>query len=113
MREVAGEGPWADKLKNVRNITLGSAEGYYQLLEPLSSHLDIWQTTYLQVLSGDDAVYRWVSGTGLRPFLDALEGEEREAYAHEYKRRLAKAYPMRASGKVLFPFQRLFVVAKR
>lgn len=113
MREVAAGGPWAAKLKGVRNIVLGSPQGYYEMLEPLTAHLDIWQTTYLQVLTGDDAVFRWVSGTGLRPFLAALEGEERDAYAHEYKTRLRAAYPMRASGKVLFPFQRLFVVAKR
>jgi trans-aconitate 2-methyltransferase len=113
MRDVAADGPWASKLAKVRNIVLGSSQGYYELLEPLSSSLDIWQTTYLQVLSGDDAVYRWVSGTGLRPFVGALEGEEREAFIAEYKSRLATAYPMRASGKTLFPFQRLFVVAKR
>ena len=113
MREVASQGPWAAKLKDVRNIVLGSAQGYYELLEPLAAHLDIWQTTYLQVLTGDDAVFRWVSGTGLRPFLAALEPAEREAYSHEYKTRLRRAYPMRASGEVLFPFQRLFVVARR
>lgn len=113
MRDVAGEGPWAAKLRNVRNIVLGSARGYYEMLEPLTAGLDIWQTEYLQVLSGEDAVLRWVSGTGLRPFVNALEGDEREAYIAEYKRRLAEAYPMRASGKTLFPFQRLFVVARR
>jgi len=113
MREVAAEGPWAAKLKNVRNMVLGRAEHYYELLEALSASLDIWQTSYLQVLTGDDAVYRWVSGTGLRPFLNALDGGEREAFVDEYKKRLAQAYPIRASGKTLFPFQRLFVVATR
>ena len=113
MRDVAASGLWAGKLKGVRNIVLGTEQGYYEMLEPLASHLDIWQTTYLQVLSGEDAVYRWVSGTGLRPFLEALDAQEREAYAREYKARLNQAYPMRASGKTLFPFQRLFVVARR
>ncbi|HWA91184.1 MAG TPA: trans-aconitate 2-methyltransferase [Rhizomicrobium sp.] len=112
MREVAASGPWAAKLAGVRNIVLGSAQGYYELLEPLSSHLDIWHTTYLQVLEGEDAVYRWVSGTGLRPFTGALEGAERDAFIAAYKARLDEAYPRRASGKTLFPFQRLFVVAK-
>jgi trans-aconitate 2-methyltransferase len=113
MRDVAAEGPWADKLKGVRNIVLGSEQGYYEMLEPLSSHLDIWQTTYLQVLDGDDPVLRWVSGTGLRPFVQALEGEEREAFVGEYKKRLNVAYPIRKSGKTLFPFQRLFAVARK
>ncbi len=113
MRDVAASGLWAGKLKGVRNIVLGTEQGYYEMLEPLASHLDIWQTTYLQVLSGEDAVLRWVSGTGLRPFLEALDAQEREAYTREYKIRLNQAYPTRASGKTLFPFQRLFVVARR
>ena len=113
MRAVAADGPWAPKMKNVRDQVLGTARGYFDILETHAVALDIWETTYLQILSGEDAVFRWVSGTGLRPFLDALEGAEREAYISEYKKRLAEAYPMRPSGKVLFPFQRLFVVARR
>ncbi len=113
MRDVAADGPWAAKLKGVRNIVLGSEQGYYGMLEPRASYLDIWQTTYLQVLDGEDPVLRWVSGTGLRPFVQALEGEEREDFTREYKKRLNAAYPMRKSGKTLFPFQRLFVVARR
>jgi trans-aconitate 2-methyltransferase len=113
MRDVAAEEPWAAKLKDVRNIVLGSEQGYYEMLEPRASYLDIWQTTYLQVLDGDDPVLRWVSGTGLRPFVQALEGQEREDFTREYKKRLNAAYPMRKSGKTLFPFQRLFVVARK
>ncbi|HEX4295861.1 MAG TPA: trans-aconitate 2-methyltransferase [Rhizomicrobium sp.] len=113
MRDVAAGGLWSGKLRGVRNIVLGTEQGYYEMLEPLASHLDIWQTTYLQVLSGEDAVFRWVSGTGLRPFLEALDAQEREAYSREYKTRLNQAYPTRANGKTLFPFQRLFVVARR
>jgi trans-aconitate 2-methyltransferase len=113
MREVAEQGPWAAKLKTVRNLILGTAQGYYNILEPHASALDIWETTYLQILEGEDAVFRWVSGTGLRPFFDALDGADRDGFVNAYKKRLALAYPMRASGKVLFPFQRLFVVARR
>ena len=113
MRDVAAEGPWAVKLKNVRNIVLGTAKGYYEMLEPHSSALDIWETEYLQLLTGEDAVYRWVSGSGLRPFVNALDGAERDAFTADYKKRLNEAYPLRPSGKVLFPFKRLFVVAKR
>src|ERR1700754_899631 len=38
MRDVAAAGPWAAKLQGVRNIVLGSAQGYYEMLEPLTSH---------------------------------------------------------------------------
>ena len=36
MRDVAAEGPWAGKLTNIRNITLGTPRGYYEILEPHS-----------------------------------------------------------------------------
>jgi trans-aconitate 2-methyltransferase len=113
MREVAEGGAWAAKLRNVRNLVPGSMQGYFEILERHTSHLDIWETTYLQVLSGEDAVFRWVSGTGLRPFLDALESAEREDFVREYKARLDRAYPMRASGETLFPFRRIFAVARK
>lgn len=113
MRDVAAEGPWAAKLKDVRNLVLGTAKGYYDMLEPHAASLDIWESEYLQVFTGEDPVYRWVSGSGLRPFVNALAGAEREDFIADYKRRLAAAYPMRASGKTLFPFKRLFVVARR
>jgi trans-aconitate 2-methyltransferase len=112
--ELAENGPWAEKLKDRRDrAAVLKADAYFDILEPLSQSLDIWETTYTQVLDGDDAVFSWMSGTGLRPFSNALEGEERETFLSEYKRRLARAYPMRESGKTLYPFQRLFCVARR
>jgi trans-aconitate 2-methyltransferase len=112
--ELAENGPWAEKLKNRRDrAAVLKPDAYFDILEPHAKSLDIWETTYMQVLDGEDAVFIWMSGTGLRPFSNALEGEERETFLAEYKRRLAKAYPMRESGKTLYPFQRLFAVARR
>jgi len=113
MHDVANNGPWKAKLADVRPASVLSPERYYDILSPLSASLDIWETIYLQVMEGDDPVYRWVSATGLRPFAQALAGEEREQYLAEYRRRLRQAYPRRADGKTLFPFRRLFAVARR
>jgi trans-aconitate 2-methyltransferase len=113
MRETAQDSRWRKKLSSVREIERGNAETYYDILKPHAASLDIWQTEYLQVLEGEDAVYRWVSGTGLRPFLDALEGDDRDAFIVLYKKKLNQAYPRRADGTTLFPFQRLFVVATK
>ena len=113
MRDVAAEPQWAARLKNVRGIVPGSAQGYYDMLAPHAASLDVWETEYLHVLEGEDAVYRWVSATGLRPYLDALTGSAREDFVAQYKARLDGAYPRRADGKTLCPFQRLLVVATR
>jgi trans-aconitate 2-methyltransferase len=113
-QDLARHERWADKLAHVRAWwTVREPEDYYGLLEPLAGKIDIWETLYLQTLEGIDAVYRWILGTGLRPFVNALEGEEREAFLAEYRARVARAYPQRASGVTLFPFLRLFCIAAR
>ncbi|HWE07229.1 MAG TPA: trans-aconitate 2-methyltransferase [Rhizomicrobium sp.] len=112
-QEIAGEPRWRDKLARVREWwNVLEPEAYYTLLEPVAARIDIWETRYVQALDGDDAVYRWVLGTGLRPYRDALDGAEREAFLAEYRRRAALAYPRRANGVTLLPFQRLFCIAE-
>jgi trans-aconitate 2-methyltransferase len=113
MREVAGNGSWSVRLVNVREVAVLSPADYYAILRPHAVSVDIWETEYLHVLSGDDAVYHWVSGTGLRPFVQALAGAERDAFIAAYKEKLLRAYPPRADGRTLFPFRRLFAVARR
>ncbi len=111
MRDVAAQSRFKAALANVREIQWATASGYYDMLAGPGVSLDIWTTEYLQVLEGEDAVYRWVSATGLRPFVQALAGDEQAGFIAEYKARLDKAYPRRADGSTLLPFQRLFVVA--
>lgn len=86
---------------------------YYDLLAAESAHLDVWTTEYQQALGGADSVLEWVTGTSLRPILRALQGGERAAYLATLRRRLSRAYPMRADGITLYPFRRLFFVAVR
>jgi trans-aconitate 2-methyltransferase len=111
MREVANGGPWKSKLSRVRRMGVLTPERYFDLLSSRATRLDIWETEYLHVLDGDDPVFRWVSGTGLRPYADALLGEEREDFLAAYRAQLRLAYPRRPDGSTLFPFKRLFVVA--
>jgi trans-aconitate 2-methyltransferase len=111
--ETAADPRWQGKLAAIRETERGMPEVYYDILKPHASALDIWQTEYLQVLEGEDAAYRWVSGTALRPYVQALEGAERDAFIAAYKMKLNAAYPRRADGTTLFPFRRLFVVATK
>ena len=80
----------------------------------MAEEIDIWETEYLHILDGDTPVLDWVRGTGLRPILDALtDADERAEFINRYQQKLAKAYPRRSDGRTLFPFQRLFIVARR
>ncbi len=112
MRDVAAQWVWADKLANVRGVFVETASAYFDILKPHAASLDIWTTEYVHVLHGEDAVFTWVSGTGLRPYLDALTEDERAVFTREYKARLNIAYPRRADGTTLFAFSRLFAVAR-
>jgi trans-aconitate 2-methyltransferase len=112
IHEIAAHGPWSARFKNVREAHVLSPEAYFEILEPIASRIDIWETRYLQILTGEDAVYRWMIGTGLRPFASALDGEMREAFLAEYRTRVAEIYVLRKDGVTLYPFQRLFCVAQ-
>src|SRR2546425_8786475 len=62
---------------------------YYDLLALLAAHLDLWQTEYLHILPNADAIVEWYKGSGLRPFLEALQSDtEREQFLAEYMRRI-------------------------
>jgi trans-aconitate 2-methyltransferase len=87
------------------------ADEYYDLLAGRAATLDIWETEYLQVLSGDDPVLEWVKGSGLRPILNGLDDAERDLFLAEYRQRLRAPYPVRPDGRTLYPFRRLFIVA--
>jgi trans-aconitate 2-methyltransferase len=115
MREVAAEGPWAEKLAGAAKARAdrNSADWYYRLLRTQAPRVDIWRTTYFHPLSGAGAVVEWVKGTGLRPFLDPLDPTERAAYLDRYEAAIASTYPAEADGTVLLPFPRLFFVATR
>ncbi len=86
-------------------------ETYLEALTDLGCTVDVWETTYLHVLTGADPVFTWVSGTGARPTLQALPDGLREEFETEFRARLRDAYPDRGHGVVL-PFRRIFAVAQ-
>jgi len=114
MRAAADAGPWKDKLKGVGGIArVEEPARYYDVLKPFSSDLEVWETIYQQVLTGKDPVAQYTSSTGLRPFMEALAESERTPFYDAYAALTAKAYPTRPDGITLFPFRRLFIVARR
>jgi len=113
MADCARAGPWADRLVPLlRPDPVAPAAFYYDLLAPRAAGIDIWETEYLQVLEGEDPVVSFVCGTGLKPLCDALAEPERGAFLALYAERIWAAYPRRADGRTLFPFRRLFIVAR-
>jgi trans-aconitate 2-methyltransferase len=113
MRETAAEMRFSTKLASAAREPLPPVSFYYDLLTPLSGKVDIWHTLYNHPLTDAAAIVEWVKSTGLKPFLDPLDGDEKREFLAVYAAKIAKAYPPAADGRVLLRFPRLFIVARR
>ncbi|MFV0135397.1 trans-aconitate 2-methyltransferase [Streptomyces sp. HMX87] len=116
MRDLAGAPRWRSRLAGVlrHDDAVLAPTAYLGHLTALGCTADVWETTYIHLLTGEDPVLDWVTGTGLRPVLAALgaDPEERDAFVAEYRDALRTAYPLGPHGTP-FPFRRVFAVARR
>lgn len=114
MRTLADSPRWGGRLGGVLRHDDAVAEPgeYADLLLAAGLQVDVWETTYVHVLNGEDPVLEWVRGTGLRPVLAALSDADAAEFSAEYGAELRAAYPAGPSG-TLFPFRRIFAVARR
>lgn len=113
--EVADDSEWRHLMDApIHALTKESPYFYYDVLQPIAGRLDIWETEYYHVMDGPEAIVNWFRGTGLRPFLEALETEEqKQRFERMMLEGYTNAYPRQKDGRVLFPFRRLFIVAYR
>jgi trans-aconitate 2-methyltransferase len=114
LRELRLSDRWRDRLGDAADRTgaVESPERYLEALVDAGLEPDVWQTSYLHVLQGPDAVLEWVKGTALRPVLSALDEDGQRQFLDEYGARLRQLYPPAAYGTV-FPFLRTFAVGVR
>lgn len=117
LRDLAREPAYAAATASVEFPSSHEPEDYLADLTALGCPVDAWETTYLHVLTGPDPVFRWISGTGARPVLQALSEEQRASFVPEYQRRLCAAYPPQSGegdhARTVLRFRRVFVVARR
>jgi trans-aconitate 2-methyltransferase len=114
MRQVAAEGDWRGRLAGARETSpVQSPDFYYDRLAPRAAQFTIWETNYIQIMDGVEAIIAWLHGTGLRPFLARLTEAERRVFLERYAALLAEAYPAQADGRILLPYPRLFFIASQ
>jgi trans-aconitate 2-methyltransferase len=110
--ELAAAEPYARYTRGRARPASHDAATYLELFASRGWAVDAWETTYLHVLTGDDPVYTWISGTGARPVLQSLPDRVRDDFVDAFKAELRAAYPSNEWGTVL-PFRRIFIVARR
>ncbi|GIH25357.1 putative trans-aconitate methyltransferase [Acrocarpospora phusangensis] len=111
IRDLCQSAAWRDDLGDlVRHAPVGDPVEYLDLLANCA--VDAWETTYVHLLQGEDAVLTWVRATALRPMLARLTPDRQAEFLADAARLLGEAYPRRAYGTP-FPFRRIFVVARK
>lgn len=113
VRELASSPRWRGLAGGAELNRQAADPGHYvRLLAADGYEIDAWETTYLHILQGDNPVLEWTRGTTLRPVLALLDEEQAADFTAEYGERVQDAYPRGPFG-VIFPFRRVFTVARR
>jgi trans-aconitate 2-methyltransferase len=115
IRELRTSDRWRDRVGEDadRRVGVETPETYLAALAAAGLEPDVWQTTYLHLLPGEDPVLDWVKGTALRPVLTALRDDPAatEEFLADCGAVLREAYPPGPSGTV-FPFRRTFAIGR-
>jgi trans-aconitate 2-methyltransferase len=117
MKEVAKESgtPWAGILSSAtESYYVQPPCFYYDALRKVASHQNIWETEYVQIMDGPQAILDWVRSTAMRRYTEALPNDEqRRMFELRCLERFREAYPANDQGKSLFPYRRIFIIAYR
>ena len=113
--QIANRDQWKEIFTDVKNpLTYKPIGYYYDLIAHSCASLRLWETEYCHVMENVEAIVQWISGTGLRPYLDALDSEDaRSRFKSEVLESYRKSYPPQSDGKILFPFCRQFILATK
>ncbi len=108
--ETAASFAGSERFTGLENaIRYHEPDYFLAALEAAGLEGDLWETAYWHRLPNRDALIEWYSGTGMRPWLDRLEGEgERDLFKKRVLGGAAPEYPELDDGSVFFPFRRIF-----
>jgi trans-aconitate 2-methyltransferase len=116
MLEAGKDSRWKDRIAKVAlPFTYHGPEFYYDLFRKLgAAGFETWTTEYAHVMEGHRMITTMLESTGLRPHLAALSSDaERVAYLDAYTKIIEREYPLMPCGTVIFPFRRLFFIARK
>ena len=108
---LAASDEWREKFPHVREHNNLTADEYYNVLESLSGDFRLWETTYYHTMPSHESIVEWYKGTGLKPYLEQLGENDKNAFLCTFLDELRRIYPLTPSGNIIFRFPRLFFTA--
>lgn len=103
---------WA-KLQRIKNFHNLLPEETYDILTEVSGSVTMWDTTYYHIVPDFGSVIDWYRGSGLRPYLEALDNNEQQEFLNELLDNIKESYTVRSDGKILLKMPRLFFIANK
>ncbi|MCL2343464.1 MAG: methyltransferase domain-containing protein [Firmicutes bacterium] len=115
LEKLTSTDQWKPHFSNMASTySVHTVDFYYDLLCRLTPDIDLWETNYFHIMNTYSDIVKWYSGSGLRPYLDCLTDAKINAeFVKEYENALKDTYPIQADGRILFPFTRIFFIAKK
>lgn len=115
LKNLASTEKWKRHFASLTHTySIHAADFYYNILCGLTDSIDLWVTNYHHVMSSHCDIAKWYSSTGLRPYFDCLQNDSLITdFKNDFEVCLKKVYPLQSNGKILFPFTRIFFIAKK
>ena len=113
--EIAGQNKWKAATHGVDDLfTIHGAAYYYDHLAKYFKTIDIWTTDYYHVMESQSSILEMIRSTGLKPYLERLaDDKDKLEFEMLVLDKIKQDYPLQNNGQVLFPFKRLFFIAKK
>lgn len=115
--ELQREPRWSARLSGLEvRPAVPEPADYLRTLTDIGLRTEVWETTYLHVIEGEDGIFDFISSTALRPVLAELGGPQSpdaQEFCDEYRKALRSASPAQdLGGKTvqLLPFRRIFAL---
>lgn len=111
IEEVSTSQRWKKHFSNPAVFHTLSQGEYFDMLSESFENISLWETVYFHVMKTHNDIMEWYRGTGLRPYLDVLDEEEKMEFENEVMDGIIKSYPVQKNGEIIFRFPRFFFTA--
>lgn len=111
IEQLAKSAEWENRFESPQIFHNLSQSEYYDTLAEISSDFNMWETVYFHRMPSHQSIIDWYKGTGLRPYLAALNPNEAKRFESAVLNKVIEAYPAQKNGEIIFRFPRLFFTA--
>jgi trans-aconitate 2-methyltransferase len=112
---IGNNSRWGSLTKGATELfTINNYSFYYDTLSELFSSIEMWESHYMHILDSQLSILEMIRSTGLKPYHERLENDlDKQDFEELVLNEIVKDYPLQKNGKVIFPFKRLFFIARK